>query len=57
VSSGLLSGGRFFNSRIDAVLAYMNYSDLVLSASGIRGQSVVIWDFEWVDSYTFILEG
>ena len=57
MSSGLLSGGHFFNSRIDAVLAYMNYSDLVLSASGIHGQSLVMWDFQWVDSYTFVLEG
>ena len=28
--------------------AYGNYNDLVLEASGIRGQSVVIWDFEYV---------
>ncbi|KAG6902260.1 hypothetical protein C0995_002411 [Termitomyces sp. Mi166 len=25
---------------------YGNYNDLVLDASGIRGQSIVIWDFE-----------
>lgn len=30
--------------------AYGNYNDLVLEASGIRGQSVVIWDFEYVSS-------
>ena len=54
MSSGLFSGGHF-NSRTDAVLAYMNYSDLVLSASGIRGQNLVMWDFQWVDSYTFVL--
>ena len=59
MSSGLLSGGHFFNSRIDVILAYGNYNDLVLDASGIRGQSVVIWDFEWVDYLwcTFALEG
>ncbi len=28
--------------------AYGNFNDLVRSASAIRGQSLVIWDFEWV---------
>ncbi|KDR81985.1 hypothetical protein GALMADRAFT_240389 [Galerina marginata CBS 339.88] len=29
---------------------YGNYNDLVLDASGIRGQSVIIWDFDSQDS-------
>jgi hypothetical protein len=59
VSSELLSGGHFLNSRIDAILAYGNYNDQVLDVSGARGQSVVIWDFEWVDYLrcTCVLEG
>src|SRR5437016_7572738 len=31
-------------------LAYGNYNDMVLDASGLRGQSVAIWDFEWAYS-------
>ena len=27
---------------------YGSYNQMVLDASGIRGQGVVIWDFEWV---------
>ena len=48
MSSGLLSGEHFFDLRIDLILAYGRYNDLVLQVSGARGQSVAIWDFEWV---------
>jgi hypothetical protein len=30
------------------VVAYGRYNDLVRDVSGLRGQSVVIWDFEYV---------
>ena len=30
--------------------AFGNYNDLVLEASGVRGQSVVNWDFEYAES-------
>ena len=30
----------------DLELAYGNYNDLVRRASAIRGQSLVLWDFE-----------
>ena len=32
---------------------YGNYNQMVLDASGIRGQGVVIWDFELVSSSFF----
>jgi len=39
----------FFAHKWDLNLAYGNYNNLVLDAAGIRGQSVILWDFEWVD--------
>jgi hypothetical protein len=36
----------FVNILICAMTAYGKYNNLVLDASGARGQSVVIWDFE-----------
>jgi hypothetical protein len=42
--------------RVATFVAYGNYNDLVLDASGIRGQSVVIWDLEYVDHFqAFVL--
>jgi len=32
----------------DVELAYGNYNDLVRRAASIRGQSLVLWDFEYV---------
>ncbi len=32
---------------------YGNYNQMVLDASGIRGQGVVIWDFELVSLNSF----
>ena len=34
---------------------YGNYNQMVLDASGIRGQGVVIWDFELVSLNSFFL--
>ena len=37
-----------FAHKVAVSLAYGNYNDMILDASGIRGQSVILWDFEWV---------
>ena len=51
--SEILNWFMFSYSRVTTSIAYGNSNDLVLEASGIRGQSVVIWDLEWVDLPSF----
>ena len=55
MSSGQFSGGPLsFFFLLYVTLAYGNYNDMVLDASGIRGQSVIIWDFEWAYSSLYV---